>query len=326
MTRAAVSRAFPAVVAPSACSTVPIPSQMFSMFKNLNPELIGIGSRDSELIELALSYGFKGLSLDLPAFAEQARTQGFAKASRLITSAKMKIGFCALPMRLGAEEKEYQRDLEQAVGLLEVAEQMQCMRLVATIEPGSDTRPYHENFELHRRRLADVAGRLQARKMRLGLGFLAPITCRADKAFQFVQSFHELLLLVGAVGSSNLGICLDTWHWHVGGGTIESLRSLSADKVVAVVLSDESDEASPKTARLETRKLPGEGGNIDNLGVLAALAELRYDGPVSPAADKSQFAGVARDKVVKMAGAALDQVWKAAGLSPSGKMAIAGGR
>jgi sugar phosphate isomerase/epimerase len=227
---------------------------------------------------------------------------------------------------LGAEEKEYQRDLEQTAALLEVAEQMQCTRLTATIEPGSDTRPYHENFELHRRRLADVAGRLQSRKMRLGIGFLAPIICRADKAFQFVQSFHELLLLVGAVGSSNLGICLDTWHWHVGGGTIESLRSVPADKIVAVVLSDESGDASPKTARLETRQLPGEGGTIDNLGVLTALAELRYDGPITPAADQSQFKGVARDKVVKMAGASLDQVWKAAGLSPSGKVAVAGGR
>jgi sugar phosphate isomerase/epimerase len=299
---------------------------MFSMFKNLDPDLIGIGSRDSELIELALSYGFKGLSLDLPSFAEQVRTQGFAKASRLITSAKMKIGSCALPIRLGAEEKEYQRDLEQAAALLEVAEQMQCTRLTATIEPGSDTRPYHENFEFHRRRLADVAGRLQARKMRLGLGFLAPIICRADKAFQFVQSFHELLLLVGTVGSSNLGICLDTWHWYVGGGTIESLRSVSADKIVAVVLADETGEASPKTARLDTRKLPGEVGTIDNVGVLTALSELGYDGPVTPASDQSQFKGVARDKVVKMAGAALDQVWKAAGLSPSGKMAVAGGR
>jgi sugar phosphate isomerase/epimerase len=296
------------------------------MFKNLDPQLIGIGSRDSELIELALSNGFKGLSLDLPSFAEQVRTQGFAKASRLITSAKLKIGSCALPVRLGAEEKEYQHDLEQAAGLLEVAEQMQCKRITATIEPGSDTRPYHENFELHRRRLTEVAGRLQTRNMRLGIGFVAPIMCRADKAFQFVQSFHELVLLVGTVGSANLGVWLDTWQWYVGGGTIESLRSVSADKIVAVVLSDESGEASPQTARLESRKLPVAAGTIDNAGVLTALAELRYDGPVSPAADQSQFTGASRDKVVKMAGAALDQVWKAAGLSPLGKVAVAGGR
>ena len=35
------------------------------MFRNLNTEALGITGQDSEIIELVLSFGFKGLDLDL---------------------------------------------------------------------------------------------------------------------------------------------------------------------------------------------------------------------------------------------------------------------
>ena len=50
------------------------------MYKNLNAQALGISELDSELIELALSYGFKGLSLNLVDFAAQVASQGMARA------------------------------------------------------------------------------------------------------------------------------------------------------------------------------------------------------------------------------------------------------
>ena len=41
------------------------------MFKNLDFEALGVSGHQSELIELTLSYGFKGFDLDLAAFAHQ---------------------------------------------------------------------------------------------------------------------------------------------------------------------------------------------------------------------------------------------------------------
>ena len=69
------------------------------MFKNLSPADLGVSGRESEIIELALSHGFKGLDLGLVEFAEQVATQGFAKASRLIESARLKQGSFPLPVR-----------------------------------------------------------------------------------------------------------------------------------------------------------------------------------------------------------------------------------
>jgi sugar phosphate isomerase/epimerase len=290
------------------------------MFKNLSAQALGISARDGEIIELALSYGFKGLDLDLVDFAEQVAAQGLARASRLITSARLKIGSFPLPVRW-EDDADYQADLARLPQLAEIAEQIGCTRAVATIAPGHDRRPYHENFELHRRRLGEIADALAVRKIALGLGYLAPMSCRAGRAYQFVQSFDEVLLLARTVGAANLGVVFDSWHWHLSGGTLESLRSLSADKIVTVSLADADVDTTAASAQLDARRLPGDGGAIDFPAVLQALAELGYTGPVSPAPDRAQFGAAGRNQIVKQAGAALDRVWKAAGLNPAGKLA-----
>jgi sugar phosphate isomerase/epimerase len=295
------------------------------MFKNLNPAGLGVSGRESEVIELALSHGFKGLDLDLVAFAEQVKSQGMARASRLISSARLKLGSFPLPVRWQHDGPEYQADLERLDELGAVAREIGCLRAITTIEPGGE-RVYHENFEFHRRRLGELGGVLGRHGIRLGVRFVAPHACREDGAYQFMQKADEVLLLLGTIGAPNVGLALDTWHWHLGGGTVEQLRSLAADKIVAVSLGDAEPGLAAADAELSDLRLPGDGGVIDNAGILAALAELRYDGPVTPAADKSRFDGQSRDQIVKSAAAAFDQVWKAAGLNQQGRRAVVGGR
>ena len=114
---------------------------------------------------------------------------------------------------------------------------------------------------------------------------------------------------------------LDTWHWHLSGGTLESLRSVPADKIISVTLADAEFDTTAATATLEARKLPGEEGAIDVAALLTAIAELGYDGPVTPAPDRSQFPAQGREAIVKKLGASLDRVWKSAGLTAGGKLA-----
>ena len=290
------------------------------MFRNLCVQALGVSGRESEIIELALSNGFKGVDLDLLDFAEQVKTQGQARAARLLTSAKLKIGSFPLPVHW-LDDAEYKTDLERLPQLIELAAELGCTRATAMIQPADDARPYHENFEFHRRRLAEIAAVLDTKKIRLGLGYLAPLSCKGDRHFQFIRTFDELVLLLRTIGSPNLGVAFDSWHWHVGGGTLDALRALGGEKVVTVSLVDAETEAAVD-APLTARRLPGDGV-IDLSAVLTVLAETRYDGPVTPEADRSQFGNLGRDQIVKQAGAALDRVWKAAGLGPTGKLAPA---
>jgi sugar phosphate isomerase/epimerase len=65
---------------------------------------------------------------------------------------------------------------------------------------------------------------------------------------------------------------------------------------------------------------PGESGLIDAAALLNRLAQHGYDGPVTPLAHPSRFAGMKRDAVARLAGQTLDAVWKQAGLSAAGKI------
>ncbi len=296
------------------------------MFKNLSPEAYGISGRESEIIELALSHGFKGFDLDLIDFADQVKTQGFAKASRLIVSARLKIGSFRVPVRWEEETSDYRGDLERLRSLAEIAQQMGCTRAVTTIEPGSQLRPYHENFEYHRRKVAEIADVLAPFKIRLALGFLAPIACRAGCRFQFVQTVDEMLLLFSTINASNVGIAFDAWDWHLGGGRLEQLKTLAPGKIITASLAQVDAGATAANAAIDSRRSPADSGAIDLAAVLMTLAELGYDGPVTPAPDKTQLAGLSRDRIVKHAGAALDSLWKAAGLNAAGKLATVRGR
>jgi sugar phosphate isomerase/epimerase len=295
------------------------------MFKNLSPAVLGVSGRESEIIELAMSHGFKGVDLDVGELAKQVQSQGFAKATRLIASARLKLGSFPLPVGFHNEPSQHQAELKQLADLADVARQIGCSRATTVIEPRSE-RVYHENFEFHRHRLAELGDLLAKHEIRLGVGFVAPAACGDEHAYQFIQTAAEALLLLRNVGSSNVGLALDTWHWQLGGGTIEQLRALTPDKIVVVSLADTEPGMTAADAEISARRLPGDGGAVDNAAVLTVLAEMHYDGPVTPAADKSQFAGQGRDQIVKAAAGAFDRVWKAAGLNQAGRLAAVGGR
>lgn len=315
------------------------------MFRNLCPEELGITGRDSEIIELVLSSGFKGLDLDLPALAEQVKSQGFAKATRLMVSARLKFGSFQLPIRWQGTDTEYKTDLALLPEQLDIAAQLGCHRAVTMLAPGSETHPFHENFELYRHKLHEVGDLLATKNMKLGVGFLAPAACRDQATLQFVQRVDQLMFLLHSVTAPNVGVALDTWHWHLGGGTIDQVRLLGAAKIITVTLADCEPGLTAEKATLADRKLPGEAGTVDNnvdnttvengtvdsntvdnVGIVKLLAEFRYDGPVTPAAGATQLEGQSRQQIIRDAAAACEAVWKGAGISTGGKRVAVGGR
>lgn len=298
------------------------------MFKNLSPEALGLSTSQNELIELALSFGFRGIDLDVADFASQAKEHGLPRARRLLDSAKLKIGAFKLPVRWEADDETFRGDLAKLPELIGPAVEIGATRATTTIAPANDERPYHQNFEFHRQRLGELAKTLAPMGVRLGVGFSAEASAREGKDFEFIHSLDALLMLLGMVQAKNLGVSLDLWQLWVSGATLETVRQkLKADQIVAVSVSDVANPgADPERQPANTRRLPGETGVIDTVAALVTLAELGYAGPVTPRPHSSQFAGMRRDTIVKLAGEKLDAAWKAAGLTPSGKLAASAGR
>lgn len=291
------------------------------MFKNLNPETLGISGQQSEVIELALSFGFKGIDLNAVDFAAQVKTHGMPHARRLLDSAKLKIGSCLLPLDWSGDDASLKQTIEQIPAWAQPAAELGCTRCITYIPPASDARPYHQNFEFYRQRLNEVAKKLEPLGMRLGVGFQAAAELRQGKQFQFIHDFNSLQMLLGMVGNKSLGVVVDLWQLYVCGAP-DVYQKLSVEQILSVQLADAPQQPAASELPLKARLLPGESGAIDSAAVLAWLAEKGYQGPVTPAAHGSRFAGMKREASVKLAGEKLDQVWKAAGLNPAGKLAM----
>jgi sugar phosphate isomerase/epimerase len=285
------------------------------MFKNLSPSALGITGHQSEIIELALSYGFGGMDLNVTDFATRARLKGMPYARRLIDSAKIRLGTFQLPVDWDADEETYQRELTKLPECAEAAAAVGCLRATATLAPAGDKRPYHENFEFHRRRFQEICKALEPSGVRLGIAFQAAEYLRKDKAFQFIHDLDALLLLLNMVAAPNLGLVLDLWDITASGGSLESIRKIDPVQIVAVQVADMPAGAVLAELDEKSRLLPGtEGGRLDLPALLVYLKGAGYDGPVTPKPSRAVLPSRRRDVVVKQVGEALEKVWRAAGL------------
>ena len=136
------------------------------------------------------------------------------------------------------DEARYAKDKDKLEKIAARAAELGCTRCVTLISPSSDERPYHENFEFHRRRLAEIAQILNKHQVKLGLEVNALADARQGAAFEFVHTFDELRKLASGVGVENVGVVVDLFQWHAGGGSIEEIKSLSVNQIVAVYLCD----------------------------------------------------------------------------------------
>jgi sugar phosphate isomerase/epimerase len=269
---------------------------------------------------LALSYKFAGVEPDFMELYHRAEEKGIPYARRLIDSGKLKLGTFRLPIEW-VDDARYAKDREKLEKIAGRAAELGSTRAVTLVSPASDERPYHENFEFHRRRLGEVAQVLAKHQIKLGLEFNALADARAGAAFEFIHNFDELRKLASGVGVPGVGVVIDLFNWRVGGGTMEQITSLPAEQVVSVQLCDVPDDIAADKLTNKNRLLPGESGVIDSVQIVRWLSSIGYDGPVTARPDRSRFPKTGRMQIVKMVAESLDDVWTQAGL-PSIKPAL----
>ena len=280
------------------------------MFKNLSASAIGVSGHQSEIIELALTYGFAGIDVNMSELATRARLKGMPYARRLLDSAKLHIGSFALPIEWDTDDDRFQEDLKKLPECAACAAELGCTRATAILAPAGDHRPYHENFEFHRHRFHDICEVLDTAGVRLAVGFQAAEYHRQNQAFQFVHDLDALTLLLNMVAAPNLGLLLDIWEVVACGGSIENVRNLPSDQIMAVQVADMPIDVPLAELDDKSRLLPGtENGRIDVAEFLATLREMGYDGPVTIKPSRSAFPSRRREIVVKQTAEALAKVW-----------------
>ncbi len=292
------------------------------MYKNLSPESLGLSGRQSELIELALTYGFKGFDVRIAEMVKRAELHGTKHTLRFIESAKIKVGGFPLTVRWQGTETEYKADLANVSKVGELAAAARATRCFTNVMPASDEHPYHENFELHRERLGAIVEALGKFNIKLAIGFLAPPSYREGREYQFIQQAEQLLLLIKSVGSPHAGLLLDTWHWRVGGGGMDQIGELSGDQIVIVRMAEVPEDADLSKIEEKQRLLPSADESSDAVALLKMLDEKDYNGPVSLYPHSRRFSGMTRDAIVQKTAESFENLMKAAGLTKPVKVPV----
>lgn len=119
--------------------------------------------------------------------------------------------------------------------------------------------------------LADAAGRAAQHGVRLALEFQAEAV--------FPNNLQTAAALVEQIGKSNLGICLDAFHFAVGRSKSEDLACLNPDNLFHVQLCDLADRPR-ELATDSDRILPGDG-DLQLETLVESLGRRGYAGYVS---------------------------------------------
>ena len=281
------------------------------MFRNLSTFGLPLSGRPSELIELALSFGFDGMDIDLLDLEKQAEIYGVEHARRLMVSARLKSGSFRLPVRLDGPEKEFEAELAALPKRLELAAAAECHRAIATVAPTSEDHSFKDFFELHRIRLHTIGDLLAPHGIQLGLAIRPERPAEETTASPFIATFEALLGLV-AVSHERIGAVVDAWALHATGEPVEMVAKVPKGRIVEVRLSDAPRGVTGAELTEAGRLMPGETGVIASAEVLEAAAATGFDGPVTPWAHRSTLTGRGREKIVRLAGERMEQAWKEA--------------
>ena len=110
------------------------------------------------------------------------------------------------------------------------------------------------------------------------------------------------------IPSKNVGLCLDTWHWYVGGGTLQQLEDVAIDRLMMVRVADLPADALLEAVTEQDRLLPGATEVVPNSQWVKWLAAQGYEGPVTAYAHAAQFTGSTRTQSVEQTAEALNQL------------------
>jgi sugar phosphate isomerase/epimerase len=291
------------------------------MYRNLAPRPLGLaGCRDHELIELALTYRFAGITLNLERFQEQVQAKGISVAMRYWTSAKLRISSAEMTGSWAGPEVDMKTLATTIPEILSSLQELGCPLLTATLMAGHDELTYQKNFEHHCRRLDEMSQLLSSSPVKLALGFSALPADRAKYAHPFIQTVEALLALLQVVASPNIIAVVDLWHWTLGGGGVSEIERLGPDRIGDCLLADLPVGSSAATITSDQRFLPGTSGGIDAAAVLGLLARMRYAGPITPAPHSKQIQARTRDEAVGRVAQQLDELMRQAGLTSSSAM------
>jgi len=251
-----------------------------SMYTCLSLGAIGIRMALPEAIKLAAEAGFEGLEFNIAEAADLADRHGVTYVRDLFAASDVRVGNWGFPVDFRHDAATYEADMVRLPGLAQIAQQLGATRCATWMLPFSDELCFADHFDQLVERLRPAAQILANHGIRLGLEFVGPRTLRQGHKYSFISTMEGMLGLCGAIGTGNVGLLFDSFHWYTSHGTAQDIASLRRQDVVLVHVNDGIVGRGPDEQIDGERALPGETGVIDLATFLKGLTAIGYDGPV----------------------------------------------
>ena len=245
----------------------------------LNPSMIGVKADQEFLFDLVTRHGFEAM---VP-IADSLIQMGEGARKGLLARMQDKgitWGAAGLPVQFRNSEEEFEKGLKALPQVAGILQEVGVARCGTWIMPTHKHLTYLENFDQHARRLGAIASILGHHGIKLGLEYVGPKTLMARDKFAFVRTMKEAKALIQAIGESNVGLVLDSFHWFCAGESQADLLTLDNKEIVTVDLNDARTGLSADDQIDGKRELPAATGVIDISAFVRALLQIGYDGPV----------------------------------------------
>ena len=284
------------------------------MLKNFSPDALGINGRQSELIELALTYGFRGIDIDMTEMVRRSQRTSPEDAAKYLKAAEIKVGGFELDLDMSADDEAFTSGVGTLHPTADLAGSLGAGCAYVQVPASSDGKSYPEWFDVQTARLKQIAEVLTGKNIKLAIGFSAGKELDDESQSPFIRNVEGLIALVRSVGVAGAGAMIDTWDWIVGEGTMEQITGLKPEEIVAVRLGSLPDDVEASKATSTDRILPVKEGPLNHVELVKHLASVGFDGPISPSASSVRYKGQTRESTVQGAQEAVDGISKDAGL------------
>ncbi len=261
----------------SGAAGAPTPDAKF--YTCLSLGRIGFKATFRESLDLAAKNGFESVDPDAGYFARLTDDE-LKKLLDEMKSRNLKLGAAGLPLDFRKDEATFSKGLANLPGVAKVLQKAGVARVSTYILSFSDDLTYLQNFRSHAYRLRACAEILKGHGQRLGLEYVGPRTSWRSMRHPFIHTLSETKELVVAIGTGNVGVQLDTYHWFNAEETQEDILSLRNEDIVTVDLNDAPAGLTLDEQKDLSRELPTATGVIPAKDFLDGLRKVGYDGPI----------------------------------------------
>ena len=284
---------------------------MYKSFRGWKRD-IGVSASLVQQVDLAKTAGFEGVEVNIWEAAKLAENKGIEYLRRIFADNAILPAGWPLTVNWRGNESTYHKNLTELEHFAEVGQRLGSFRVVSGIAPFSDERPFKENFDWHIERLRPIAEILKKHSCRLGLEYIGSQLTRSGHKHEFIHNIEGTLELCSAIGTGNVGLLLDSWHWYTARETLKDIQELTGEQVVYVHINDAPKDVHFDQLGEGPRCIPGETGLIDLVGLLECLRDIDYDGPVVPEPDHrfcDQLKKISAPEAARVLSEAMDNLW-----------------